>query len=191
MKGLLQSDRADQVLQGLQFLSAQLLRNECLTWLLPCWWHMASGLAEPPAAAVYLAGLPWGFFPSSQRRLVSEFCELLMPLHLEHLQPVCSFSAGRSPSRQVYPKSNPSIWKLLCHRQDSLEFPLPIPPMARSQRVSCPGIAAACWTPWCWGAITILWWTFLKPKIQPHDFGVFLLLIGSSFGWFPLQEAVI
>lgn len=129
-----------------------------------------------------------GFFPSSQRRLVSEFCELLMPLHSEHLQPVCSFSAGRSPSRQVYPKSNPSIWKLLCHRQDSLEFPLPIPPMARSQRVSCPGIAAACWTPlvlrghyhplmnfsetqnttsWFWGFFTTYWkhfWLFPPPR---------------------------
>lgn len=35
-KGLLQSDRADQVVQGLQFLSSQLLRDECLTILLPC-----------------------------------------------------------------------------------------------------------------------------------------------------------
>lgn len=35
-KGLLQSDRADQVVQGLQFLSSQLLRDECLTRLLPC-----------------------------------------------------------------------------------------------------------------------------------------------------------
>lgn len=87
-----------------------------------------------------------GFLPSSQRGPVSEFCELLMLLHLEHLQPLYALQlqAGRKPSRQVYPKSSPSIWKLLCHRQDSLKFPLPTPPIARSKRVSCPGIAAAC-----------------------------------------------
>lgn len=46
----------------------------------------------PPAAAAYPAGLPWGVFPSSQRSPVSSVS--FLPLHLEHLQPVCIAASG-------------------------------------------------------------------------------------------------
>lgn len=126
-KGPLQSARADQVLQGLQFLSSQLLRNACLTRLYADDTWFQQSLQQQ--LFILLACLE-GLFPSFLRKPGSEFCELLMPLHLDFT--ACMQLQCWKEPQQVPPKSSPSIWKLLCHRKDSLEFPLPIPPTTRS-----------------------------------------------------------
>lgn len=143
---------------------------------LPCW-PALRGFFPPPKEGLWVL---WAFDASA-------FGTFTACMH-------CSLSAGRSPSRWVYPNSNPSTGKLLCHRQDSLEFPLPTPPSARSQRVSCPGITAACLRldPLVLRSHYYSLMSFSETQnTTSRVWGFFLLLTGSSFGCFPLQEAGI
>lgn len=156
---------------------------------------MVSGMAEPPAAAVYPAGLPWGIFTL----LPKKACEwVLWAFDATAFGTFTAFvciatsvlegtPAGRCTQRAVlafgsYCATDRTAWNFPCP-------PLPLQDHRGSPVLELL-LPAQGWTPWCWGAITILWWTFLKHKIQPHEFEVFLLLIGSSFGCFPSKKQV-
>lgn len=104
-KGLRQTDRAAQVLQGLQFLSSQLLRNECLTRLLPCWWHMVPAWQSLQQQLFTLLACLEGFFPPPKEGLwvssVSFWCHCIWNIYsLYALQ----FQCWKEPQQAGVPK---------------------------------------------------------------------------------------
>lgn len=140
---------------------------------LPCW----------PALRIFFPPPKEGLWVSS----VSFWCHCIW--NRTHLQPVCIATsvlegtpAGRCTQRAIqafrsYCATDRTVWNFPCP-------PLPLQDH-RGSPVLKSLLPAWGWTPWCWGAITILRWTVLKPKIQPHDFWFSFTTYWKLFWLFP------